>query len=83
MTLDRTNAGLPFAEAYGTNRTVTISTMSFITVNIFVDHSVVEIYLNSGEKTLTSRVFPKKEQDYLVLKNVTNPKLYSLKKSIS
>ncbi|MGO3733150.1 MAG: sucrose-6-phosphate hydrolase [Vagococcus sp.] len=58
--VDRCQAGKPFAEAFGTTRHVQLSPHSPLTLTIFADASVCELFINKGEKTLTSRVFPDK-----------------------
>lgn len=62
VTLDRSAAGEQYATAFGTSRTCTIEPGQATTANIFVDKSVVEIFINKGEKVFTSRVFPTADQ---------------------
>ena len=55
--LDRRDAGIQYATEFGTSRSCTIDKAE-TTANIFVDNSIVEIFINKGEKVFTSRVFP-------------------------
>ena len=57
MTLDRSQAGEQFATDFGTTRACAIDAAD-TTLDIFVDKSIVEIFVNGGEKVFTSRVFP-------------------------
>lgn len=59
--LDRSKAGLPFATDFGTIRECSIDAKE-TTARIFVDKSVVEIFINKGEKVFTSRIFPEEGQ---------------------
>lgn len=47
-----------FAEEFGQVRTSEMSIGEELNLNIFVDNSVIEIFINEGEVTFTSRVFP-------------------------
>lgn len=50
-----------------------------VDLTIFVDHSSIEVFVNGGEQTLTSLVFPKSEdQDIKLLTGGGNLKLKSL-----
>ncbi|MGT2929388.1 sucrose-6-phosphate hydrolase [Streptococcus dentasini] len=60
VTLDRSKAGIQYATDFGTSRECRIEQAQ--TANIFVDNSIVEIFINKGEKVFTSRVFPEKGQ---------------------
>lgn len=60
LTFDRSKSGEEFALEWGTTRSVDIS-CSVLKLRIFVDTSSVEVFINDGEKVLTSRIFPSKE----------------------
>lgn len=60
-------------------RGATINRVRKGTLNIFVDNSVVEIYINKGEKVLTSRVFPSVKQKYIYSKKSLRATIWSLK----
>lgn len=62
VTLDRNKAGVQYATDFGTSRHCSID-KDETTANIFVDKSIVEIFINKGEKVFTSRVFPEEGQD--------------------
>lgn len=57
LTLDRSKAGPQVAVDYGTTRSVNVQVHSSLKLNIFVDHSLIEIFVNDGEKVLTGRFF--------------------------
>lgn len=59
--IDRSEAGQPFALEFGTTRECSIEN-SDTTVNIFIDKSIFEIFINKGEKVFTGRVFPNEDQ---------------------
>jgi beta-fructofuranosidase len=59
ITIDRSRCGIPFAEAFGTTRTLPVAQMDHVKLQIFVDTSSIEIFVNDGVGTFTSRVFPK------------------------
>lgn len=59
--LDRSKAGIQYATDFGTIRECSIDTKE-TTANIFVDNSIIEIFINKGEKVFTSRVFPENHQ---------------------
>ena len=39
------------------------------TVNIFIDNSVFEIFINKGEKVFSGRVFPHEDQNGIFIKS--------------
>ena len=57
LTVDRSKAGIPFAEDYGTTRTIALPANKQLSLDIFVDGSVCEIFVNNGRHTLTLRFF--------------------------
>ncbi|KWW21266.1 sucrose-6-phosphate hydrolase [Peribacillus simplex] len=60
VVLDRTNAGLSFAQDYGSIRQKHYS-KNKIRFHIFMDTSSIEVFVNDGEMVFTSRLFPRKE----------------------
>ncbi|MFA9467567.1 sucrose-6-phosphate hydrolase [Streptococcus sp. E24BD] len=64
--LDRSQVGVPFATDFGTTRGCQVAAGA-VTLNVFVDKSIVEIFINKGEKVFTSRVFPTAEQTGIAL----------------
>ncbi|MFC3928229.1 sucrose-6-phosphate hydrolase [Streptococcus caprae] len=67
ITLDRSQAGEQYATEFGTSRTCTVAPGS-VDARIFVDNSIVEIFINQGEKVFTSRVFPDADQSGILVK---------------
>ncbi len=64
--VDRSNVGEQYALEYKTIRSCEIE-QDTIKVNIFVDNSIIEIFINEGEKVFTSRVFPSNEENGIKL----------------
>ncbi|ANF95566.1 glycoside hydrolase family 32 protein [Paenibacillus bovis] len=65
LTLDRSAAGKPFAESYGTTRSCVLD-QPLRQLHIFVDVSSVEIFVNEGEAVFTSRIFPSRGSQGIV-----------------
>lgn len=63
VVLDRTHAGEPVGEAYGTVRHCSVPepTDKRISFHLFVDTSSVEIFINDGDEVFTSRIFPRQD----------------------
>ena len=57
MSVNRENIGEVFAKDYGTQRAFEID-KSDLQLQVFVDQSVIEIFINDGKQVVTSRVFP-------------------------
>lgn len=66
--LDRSKAGVQYATEFGTTRECSIDPKE-TSANIFVDNSIIEIFINKGEKVFTSRVFPKEGQNGIQIKS--------------
>ncbi len=66
--LDRSKAGVQYATEFGTSRECSIDTKE-TSANIFVDNSIIEIFINKGEKVFTSRVFPEEGQNGIKIKS--------------
>lgn len=62
LVLDRSKSGEVFATEYGTERKCTYNKKN-LKVQIFVDVSSVEIFVNDGEEVFTSRIFTENESD--------------------
>lgn len=58
VTLDRSQTVEPFALEYGTTRCEHLITGDSLTVTIYVDRSIAEIFINGGEAVFTTRFFP-------------------------
>lgn len=61
LTVDRSKAGIQFASSYGTKRSIKLPHQQNLELNIFIDHSVCEIFVNKGENVLTLRYFAPQE----------------------
>lgn len=70
ITVDRTNVGESFETQFGTIRTAPLSN-SDTTLNIFIDTSIFEIFINKGEIVLTGRVFPHNHETGITIDNNT------------
>lgn len=68
ITLDRGRMAKQVNPEFGTKRSVQVSPHLPIRLRIFVDSSVCEIFINDGQKVLTSRVFPDKTDTTILLK---------------
>ena len=66
--LDRSKAGVQYATEFGTTRECSIDPKE-TSANIFVDNSIIEIFINKGEKVFTSRVFPEGGQNGIQIKS--------------
>lgn len=64
--LDRSQIGQQYAREFGTKRSCQIP-QEDVTLNIYVDKSIVEIFVNKGQAVLTSRVFPEHGESGLQL----------------
>jgi len=62
LVLDRTHSGTSFATSYGTVRKCTMDSKK-VKLQMFVDVSSVEIFVNDGEEVFTSRIFPSRESE--------------------
>ncbi|SYW15670.1 sucrose-6-phosphate hydrolase [Oenococcus oeni] len=67
VTLSRTKSGLLFAEKFGTKRSRQLSIKNKIHVQIFVDSSSVEIFINGGITVFSTRIFPDADQNNLIV----------------
>ncbi|WP_281164474.1 sucrose-6-phosphate hydrolase [Liquorilactobacillus sicerae] len=56
--IDRSQTGQPFAKDYGQTRQVALNANQPLHLDIFVDHSVCEVFVNQGEAVFSLRVFP-------------------------
>ncbi|OFS61857.1 sucrose-6-phosphate hydrolase [Nosocomiicoccus sp. HMSC09A07] len=60
ITLDRTFSGALISGVDGTTRSIEL-TRPLERLQIFMDRSSIEIFINDGEHTLTARIFPREE----------------------
>lgn len=64
MIIDRSHVDNTFAHEYSSVREFDISHQP-LTLQIFVDESLVEIFVNDGEKVATARLFPNAENTHI------------------
>lgn len=57
LTVDRKTAGMPVAEKYGTPRSIDLPAGRDLKLDIFVDGSLCEIFVNDGRHVMTLRFF--------------------------
>ncbi|KRL01061.1 sucrose-6-phosphate hydrolase [Liquorilactobacillus capillatus] len=69
LSVDRQNAGAPFAKKYGTKRSVKLPADTSLVLDIFFDNSICEIFVNNGSHVLTLRLFPSKKQQKIILES--------------
>lgn len=62
LMVDRSNVGEKFATAYGETRQIALNAHQALTLDIFIDHSVCEIFVNGGKKMITLRFFAPQQQ---------------------
>lgn len=55
--VDRTKAGIPFATDFGTTRNAKV-TKEIKQLDLYLDNTVFELYVNNGELVFTGRIFP-------------------------
>src|SRR5699024_3108691 len=55
--VDRTKAGIPFATDFGTTRNAKV-TKGIKQLDLYLDNTVFELYVNNGELVFTGRIFP-------------------------
>ncbi|WP_319371657.1 sucrose-6-phosphate hydrolase [uncultured Ilyobacter sp.] len=55
--LDRGSSGEIFAEEYGTVRKCFLDSLEIV-FHIFMDKSLIEVFINDGEEVFTARIFP-------------------------
>ncbi|WP_243148632.1 sucrose-6-phosphate hydrolase [Oenococcus sicerae] len=65
VSLSRADAGIPFAAKYGSERYRKLMIKDKIRMQIFVDNSSVEIFINGGIIVFSARIFPDNDQDNL------------------
>ena len=65
--LDRSQAGVPLAEEYGSQRVLLEDLGQQLDLDIYLDRSSLEIFVNGGQEVASSRIFPGDEQVYTVI----------------
>ena len=67
LSLDRGKTAFPFAQNYGIKRNLLLNANQKLTLDIFIDHSICEIFVNDGKAVLTSRFFSRKEDNNIAI----------------
>lgn len=70
IVLDRSKSGKPLAEKFGNQRVIAEQISHEVQLDIFMDRSSIEIFVDGGKYVASSRIFPSDEQNYLWMKNV-------------
>ncbi|KRL91237.1 sucrose-6-phosphate hydrolase [Lactobacillus kalixensis] len=71
LVLDRSKAGEVSAN-YGTSRKIVLAKNKDLDLDIFVDHSLIEVFVNGGEHVLTGRFFTNQDSQKIVFDNETS-----------
>lgn len=69
VSLDRSSTDYPLNSDYGYTRKVEITKGQSVEFTIFIDQSTCEIFINQGEKTMTTTYYPNENQNYLVIES--------------
>lgn len=72
LVIDRAMAGQPVAEDHGTTRTLTIPAHQSLKIDLFVDHSLMEIFVNDGYQVATLRYFADQSHGQVAFLSPTN-----------
>lgn len=81
ITLDRKNLPVSWADDYGQTRATYFDTQSEnLKLNIFADTSSLEIFVNDGEKVISSRIFTNPDHTYLLSDDSISATFWQLKK---
>ena len=81
LAVDRSTVGESVAEKYGTTRSVVLPTHEDLKLQVFLDHSLAEIFVNDGRHVLTLRYFADQSQQTISFDHAINSTgtLYQLK----
>ena len=81
LTLDRENLPVSWAEDYGYTRTTYFDTQTeTLKLNLFADTSSLEIFVNDGEKVMSSRIFTEPENTHLFADSAVTATFWKLEK---
>ncbi|MHC3376157.1 sucrose-6-phosphate hydrolase [Ligilactobacillus equi] len=67
VTVDRAHTGISFNEEYGTTRTVNFDQANRLELDIFIDGSLFEIFVNGGRHVITGRFFSQPDNQQIAL----------------
>lgn len=65
LALDRGNSGEPVNEDSGVSRNISLPENKKLKLHIFIDHSLIEVFVNGGEKVITGRFFAPNENIFV------------------
>lgn len=75
LTVSRADIGAQFATEFGTTRTIALPDQKALDLEIFIDHSLCEIFVNGGEHVLTLRFFAEAGNKQIALTSSTEAAL--------
>lgn len=79
--LDRSKMGTEFGTEFGTSRQLDLTGYEKVTVNVFADESILEIFINDGAYVLSSRIFTGSDQQkHIFVEGTDNNVIYPLQK---
>lgn len=67
--LDREKSGVLISEEFGVTRQIYDELSDSVFLDIFIDRSSIEVFINDGECVASSRIFPKENQTFLFVDN--------------
>ena len=81
LAMDSSTVGKKKKKKYGTTRTVALPTHKDLKLQVFLDHSLAEIFVNDGRHVLTLRYFADQSQQTIAFDHAINSTgtLYQLK----
>ncbi|WP_195853209.1 sucrose-6-phosphate hydrolase [Aerococcus sanguinicola] len=62
LTLEQTAAGVRMASDYGYQRALDLPAGQALNLTLYLDHSLLEIFVNGGGETLTTPVYPRSKE---------------------
>ena len=65
--IDRSKAGQTFNEKFGVTRKIRLPENQDLDLDIFIDHSLAEVFVNNGEHVMTLRYFADQKNDKIAL----------------
>jgi len=75
LTVSRADIGAQFATEFGTTRTISLPDQKALDLEIFIDHSLCEIFVNGGEHVITLRFFAEGGNKQIALTSPTEAAL--------
>lgn len=75
LTVSRADIGAQFATEFGTTRTISLPDQKALDLEIFIDHSLCEIFVNGGEHVITLRFFAEAGNKQIALTSPTEAAL--------